>query len=124
MYPINPLSRFTSRGLHRTPTEFGLAVNGAGVAAGTFTKEAIGNTEGGPVMIMCVVIGNIPTAATGGTEGTGISPLPPKGGIIYKINAERQSPGDGRFAFKAPPPAGGGLWGLTYAPVLQSQANP
>ena len=62
----------TNKASHHTPMEFGLAANGAGVAAGTFTKKAIGSMEG-PGTPTYAVIGNIPTEATGGIEGTGIN---------------------------------------------------
>lgn len=76
MYLINPLNLFTSRGSHHTPMEFGLAANGAGAAAGTFTKEAIGNMAG-PGTLTYAAIGNIQAEATDGTGGIGISPLAP-----------------------------------------------
>lgn len=62
---------------------FGLAGIGDGMAIPTFIRAAIGIMQGQGIP-MPAGRGNIPTAATGGTEAIGIKPPNPLKGELFR----------------------------------------
>jgi hypothetical protein len=112
MYPINPWSQFIAGLSPHMPMRYGLTAIGSGTAASMFTGGATGIMAGvaaaGPA-----AHGSTPTAVTGGTEGTGNSPLAPKWGNLERDEALLLTAGLhflSRFSAS------------TFFPVLQYQA--